>query len=108
MPIRLSFLASRRVIPYLQASFGLGFLGLTGTHGVVSEGAPFFDETTVLVLGRHLSIGIGSRFHFTDALSVDASVSYRALLATSINGEDFGGSLTGHGWLLRAGPAFSF
>ena len=62
----------------------------------------------MLVLGHHLSFGMGSLFTLGEHLALDASLSCRTLFPTSIDGFGINGTVIGAGWTLRVGPALSF
>jgi hypothetical protein len=108
LPLRFTYRAWQSAAPYLHVSYGLGILSLDGVHGSLAEDGAAFDGATALLLGHVAGLGAGSFFFVSERISIDASVAYRVLIGTSINGSSFDDDLIGHGWVVRAGPTASF
>ncbi|MEO7033362.1 MAG: hypothetical protein ABI548_05830 [Polyangiaceae bacterium] len=106
-PVRVSVQAARVLRLYLQASYGFGFLALSGVHvSANGGGGAAFDSNSTLVAGDSLGLGIGSLFRLGESASVDTFVGYRALSFTSVDGGQTPEHLNVAGWTLRLGPTF--
>lgn len=108
-PLRIAYRASRRVVPYVQLSFGAGFLSISGFHASVdSSGVPSFDGQTTSLTSRSVGFGLGSYFPLSKNIAVDAFVGYRTFSVSNVDGADLDNSLSTGGWTLHLGPAFFF
>ncbi|MEO8905776.1 MAG: hypothetical protein ABI488_24830 [Polyangiaceae bacterium] len=107
LPLRISVQASGFLRLYLQASYGFGFLALSGVHvSTHGGGGAAFDAKSTLVAGDSLGAGIGSLLRLGDSAFLDAFVGYRALSFSSVDDAKTPEHLNAAGWTLRLGPAF--